>query len=80
VSAKKARDLADGDLIDIKQHPAFARFDGWTRDVADYEYARVGDEDGPHVWEPDGTFLLCTTQGVFVTDPDTVFDIEGIDR
>jgi hypothetical protein len=79
VTTKRAGDLADGDLIDIKQHPAFARFDESTRDVADYEYARVGDEDGPHIWEG-STFLLCTTQGVFVTDPDALFDVEGVDR
>lgn len=78
MTTKKARDLTDGDLVDLEQHPDFDRFDESTQTVAEHEYARVGDEDGPHVWEPDGTFLLCTDQGVFVTDPDAPFDVEGV--
>jgi hypothetical protein len=79
MSAKKARDLAAGDLIDLQRHSWFAEWDEGTRTAAEYELARVGLEDGPHVWEG-GTFLLCTDQGVFPTDPDATFTVEGVDR
>lgn len=75
---KAARDLADGDLIDLVRH--YAAVGGSALDIAEYELARVGDEEGPHVWEPDGTFRLFTTQGSFPMDPDTVFDVQGVDR
>jgi hypothetical protein len=82
VSAKKARDLADGDLIDLSgvDVSAYIAFAGDKATNDEFEYARVGSESGPHTAFKPGVLWLHTSQGSIEVGEDVLFEVEGADR
>lgn len=77
-----ARDLADGDLIDLSQIPesAYVIQIGDKAANDEFGYARVGSESGPHERRGNGLLWLHTDQGTVEVAEDWVFEIHGSDR
>lgn len=78
VTFKAARDLVNGDLIELRDLPfrytSEAR--GYTASDGD-QLVRVGSDCGPHTVHPDGTFTLHTDRGDWDVDADLDFVLMG---